>query len=384
MRAAVTFLAALLVILSTTSEVALKIRTDGRQSASAEVRVNGKYNQTVLFHPGMEETEVLLGRLPAGEHAVVVDGPGKFEAETRVLQGDLVAEYAPFLYARAGTVEASTDVPLLLYCERRLLDSGSTELTYTIVFSNEDGGTATEGLLARWGRTTDIEWMYRVVVNAKGKVEEETYQGRDHKTRKFHGRHEGNHPLLYASTLNNNFSDRGQAGHRFALRPVEISMQGHSREQIMDLHPWSYRVMAEELSREGKPFDPLRWLILEAEIENRGTAVSFVAELKDGSRVASDLGDPRLRIERSGWVRSVILLPSGATLNDLRTLDVVAHAFTPKGKKPEKNPVAQIKSVSKGFMLDNQFRPAKPLTDFKPGGILEPGQSLRVWQEKGE
>jgi hypothetical protein len=39
------------------------------------------------------------------------------------------------------------------------------DLQYSIIWSNEDGGTNTPQLMARWGRSTDIEWIYRVEVD---------------------------------------------------------------------------------------------------------------------------------------------------------------------------------------------------------------------------
>ena len=37
-------------------------------------------------------------------------------------------------------------------------------------FTNEDGGTPTDRLMAIWGRTTDIEYLYSVEVDAKGAI----------------------------------------------------------------------------------------------------------------------------------------------------------------------------------------------------------------------
>ena len=39
-----------------------------------------------------------------------------------------------------------------------------------MIWSNEDGGTNTPALMARWGRTTDIEWIYRVVLDRAGAI----------------------------------------------------------------------------------------------------------------------------------------------------------------------------------------------------------------------
>ena len=58
--------------------------------------------------------------------------------------------------------------------------NGSGVLRYSVIFSNEDGGTATPALLARWGRTTDIEMMYQEEWR-DGRMVTARYQAPDHK-----------------------------------------------------------------------------------------------------------------------------------------------------------------------------------------------------------
>ena len=57
-----------------------------------------------------------------------------------------------------------------------------------MIWSNEDGGTNTPALMARWGRTTDIEWIYRVVLAPDGRIVSEHYQAPNHETKAFTGR----------------------------------------------------------------------------------------------------------------------------------------------------------------------------------------------------
>ena len=47
---------------------------------------------------------------------------------------------------------------------------GNRTIEYTMIWSNEDGGTNTPALMARWGRTTDIEWIYRVTRGRAGQA----------------------------------------------------------------------------------------------------------------------------------------------------------------------------------------------------------------------
>ncbi len=78
-----------------------------------------------------------------------------------------------------------------------------------MIFTNEDGGTPTDRLMATWGRTTDIEYLYSVAVDASGAIVDQDMQGPEHETLKFNGRREGQHPLLWVSTENNMVLDRG-------------------------------------------------------------------------------------------------------------------------------------------------------------------------------
>ena len=51
---------------------------------------------------------------------------------------------------------------LLMYYEILHEANGNLIVRYTAIFTNEDGGTQTAALMARWGRATDIEWVYQI------------------------------------------------------------------------------------------------------------------------------------------------------------------------------------------------------------------------------
>ena len=128
--------------------------------------------------------------------------------------------------------------------------NGNVIVRYTAIFTNEDGGTQTAALMARWGRATDIEWVYQIRVQG-GKVIEETFQGVEHETKFFTGpRGSGSHPLLAVASDNNNFSDLACSAVRFAPLPFRARLESATRESVMDLYPQTYRVMTEELIRE--------------------------------------------------------------------------------------------------------------------------------------
>jgi hypothetical protein len=130
------------------------------------------------------------------------------------------------------------------------------------MWSNEDGGTNTAGLMAKWGRTTDIEWVYRVEVDAHGRrvPGSGVFQAPLHQTQRFRGTYDGTHPLLQTCTSNNTVCDAKalSAQHqapdpmRFALSTRGVLPAGRPREYEMFVHPWTYQVMAREMVRENK------------------------------------------------------------------------------------------------------------------------------------
>src|SRR5262245_34068033 len=172
--------------------------------------------QELLIFPaaGTREYGTLIGPLSAGPHTIAIT-PSRFwpsaaagisGTTVRVVGPDdvdaTVMRFAPALWARADTIGASCDLPLLMYVESQKTGEAAETLTYSMVFSNEDGGTPARALMARWGRVTDIEWVYAVQLE-RGIPKQETFQSVNHDTRAFAGRHLGTYPLLTVATLNN-------------------------------------------------------------------------------------------------------------------------------------------------------------------------------------
>jgi len=217
-------------------------------------------------------------------------------------------------------------------------------IRYSVVFSNEDGGTETSALMARWGRATDIEWGYVVTLTPKGRVLDARYQGPRHRPRRFRGRREGDHPLLLVVSDNNNFSDRGRSPMRFALRPIPFDTSAVAREELMDRHPWTYRIMAEELKREGKlgptvrigeciP-DPRRYVYIEVVADQRDAGLSLAVKLAgDRTWYTSDLGLAYFKLERSGFLRTAIPLPEDATASRIERLLLRCDALGPPDRR---------------------------------------------------
>lgn len=290
-----------------------------------------------------------------------------------------IAEYAPVLFGRPDTAGGTSDEPLLMYCERKS-EGENTILEYTVIFSNEDGGTSTRALMARWGRATDIEHVYRVTLGRGGRVVSEIIQTRDHKDVKFDGAYEGRRPLLAVITRNNMVGP-GNSGRRFALKPKLVDLSGASREQVMDDHPWIYRRMAEELASEGKlrPFgrvdgekisDPRNYVYIEAKIANRDSRWAAAVKVR-GSRVwrQSHLGRPDYAIERSGWVRTAIELPPGTRAEAIGQIgfECLVEAKATAGE-------CRVEAVRKVFLLGENYEPGRSIWSLGNSVTVESGK----------
>jgi hypothetical protein len=269
-----------------------------------------------------------------------------------------------------------------------------TTIRYSVIFTNEDGGTQTSALMARWGRTTDIEWIYEVQIDAQGKVQIGTFQGVEHKTQNFKGKEENGHPALYVVSDNNNVSDRGESAIRFAPRPIPFDLSHSSREEIMDRYPWIYQLMAAELQREGKisetsrggnqMADPRHYLYLDAASELTGTALSFAVKLKESPKwYESDLGINYYKIDRSGYFRTTVRLPAGTRLEQIERISVRCDAAgNPRsGEEIKRLSAAEcgLNTVNKVFMLDASFQPGPSLPVHIKPLKLRFGEAIEVY-----
>lgn len=384
----------------------------GSEAAVATLLVDGRYNQDIFLFAGEHPFtyQVMLGRLQPGEHLLRVDFNRKRSAakasgieiqDARLSFVDHASpEYqalslAPLVYARPNTIGRFSDIPLLMWYETER-DGPSIVYRYSVIFTNEDGGTQTSALMARWGRTTDIEWIYEVRLDPQGKTTA-TFQGVEHKTKRFGGKQQVGHPALYVVSDNNNVSDRGKSEMRFATRPIPFDLSHSSREEIMDRNPWTYQVMAAELMREGKiseasrggnqMADPRRYLYLDAASELREAALSFDVKLKaDPKRYTSDLGINYYKIDRSGYFRTTVRLPAGATVDQIERIAVRCDAAgNPKSAAEiKKLSVAEcdLNRVNKAFMLDEHFKPGPTLPVHIDPLKLRFGEALELWDRQ--
>lgn len=365
----------------------------GAEAATATIFVDGRQHQDVILFAGAKPFtyKLLLGRVAAGEHSLRVElnrqqsatkastiniSDSKITLVDRNQPEFQAIAHTPILFARPNTIGKFSDVPLMMYYET-IREGALTTYRYTVIISNEDGGTQTAALMARWGRTTDIEWVIDVQIDAQGNITSSTYQGVNHETKVFKGKREGDHPLMAIASDNNNFADDQESPMRFTLRPVGVDLSRHSREWVMDQHPWTYTVMAEEMIREGKITsdrslgvrigDLRNYLYIDAASnQENGALVSFAVKLKgDGKWYASDLGINYYKIDRSGYFRTTIRLPQGTKLDEIERMAVRCDLTgNPRSKDEISKAVAgrcELNSINKVFLLDESFQPGASL-----------------------
>ena len=369
----------------------------GREGAVLLVSVDGRHSQHLILSRGEGPApyEVTLGALKRGAHRLTVTldrtttpagvGASVLGVETRASPPDdpehVALAHAPRLYARPDTIGRFSDVPLLMWYESERTTRG-TWLRYSVIFSNEDGGTPTDRLMATWGRVTDIEYVYGVELDAAGRILAEEYQGPEHEMLPFRGRRDGRHPRLWVVTRNNMVSDRGATKERYAPAPVPFRLDDVSREAVMDANPWTYRVSDEEMLREeridesarpgsGRIPDPRRFVYLEAcgELEEATLAFDVAVNGGGGTQwIESDGGLAGVRIARSGCFRGAVALPPGVDDIRLEALRFRAYTRSPREGEPAS---PKGKATARLFRVNRLFR---------LGPDHEPGPSLLRWQ----
>jgi hypothetical protein len=402
----------------------------GREAVALRLSVDGTYSQHLLLFRGEAATDyrVHLGTLAPGRHQLRVErdaelsaraaGPATIDVTSvdglvQDMSDDFTAQsMAPILYARPNTVGKFTDLPLLMWYEVAPTPRGR-QYRYSVIFSNEDGGTQTDRLMATWGRTTDIEFVYGVEVDDHGRILAEEFQGPGHEVPPFQGQHEARHPLLWVSTDNNMVSETGSARVRYAPAPERFELRNESREAVMDAHPWTYAIAAVEMRREGKIAvdalpgnnkipDPRQFVYLEACGEVGHAALAFAAGVRsvrlqadqpgsvrlplgtprgrqpdrDLEWISSDRGMPQYRIVRDGCFRAAIPLPAGTRAQDLGALRVQAFERPAAADVPAAPPgPVRLTRINKVFMLDEQFVPGPSTLKWEGSETIRAGGS---------
>jgi len=146
--------------------------TTGSESAVVSLSVDGRYqSDLVVMSDQPTARSIALGYLSGGSHTLTAHfaadrSPAGATSATialnavRVIASTDVAyaalANAPVVYGRllkkaSPFANATTDTPLLAWHEATAATTpGDTVLEYSVVWSNEDGGTASPALMARW------------------------------------------------------------------------------------------------------------------------------------------------------------------------------------------------------------------------------------------
>jgi hypothetical protein len=325
------------------------------EAAVASLDVDGREpQQLVLAADEPVEYARLLGRLAAGPHrlslrldaALSAAGAGAIECRGIRTQavadedsGAFVWRHAPVLHYRAldGPLDGlSTDTPLLLF-HRPVETPEGRGVEYHVIFSHEDVGTDLTGLLAGWGHTTDIEWVFRVVRDACGRIVREEFQGPEHITRPFRGaRALGGHAVLQVATRNGMVTDRVTCSYRAAFAPVVAQPAGEPREGVQYRFPWIHRVSALEVIRQERlegevrsaspvPADPRAYVYLQfsREADAAVPALEALARIR-GVWHGSAWSRPELAMRGEDAESTAIKLPPGAGAADVEAIAVRA------------------------------------------------------------
>ena len=244
------------------------------ESSTLTISIDGNwdnYNQDIILYAGtnLHYYHTSLGPITVGMHTlefkfdytkssnnanqIIIDSIQLLDINTINIDDDVI-KHSPILYGRdllSPNESTHTDIPLILWHDISY-EGTNKRIKYSIIFSNEDSrvGIGLAELMFSYGRTTDIEWAYEVLLSNDGNIINETFQGANHITTNFEGNKVGRHPILKNATLNCNFSDTGTSNYKFFLSPILTSSNQHTREFLMDENPWTYRIMAEELINE--------------------------------------------------------------------------------------------------------------------------------------
>lgn len=389
----------------------------GHESAVLSVFVDGRYATDDVVPADFPITRSFaLGHLAAGRHRLRLHlaadrspGPrvrvtGSAFRTVPVGSAAYVAmANAPVLYGRdvggGGPFQnAATDTPLVAWHEDVPAGTpGHRMLTYSIVWSNEDGGTSTPQLMARWGRTTDIEWIYQVEVDARGRRVPGTaiFQSPNHVTEPFVGTYEGDHPLLQTCTLNNNVCDVVDDPMRFALSTEEgLDAATQAREQVMDRDPWTYWVADAEARREGKvqadppitsqtfiadPRDYLYLVVRKQTVDPpNGTdwvGLSVGVRLKnDPTLYRSDHLFPDRSLQRDLPAATTVQLPPGTEPSDIAQITAIRVPAT----GADTGATVEVQAVNRAFFLGSDDRPGTSFLSGDTPATLTPQQPEAV------
>ena len=171
--------------------------------------------------PELSSVTIVIGGLEEGEHTITwYQDPIKSLVRTDLDivirtpdKGSVLHDFyvhSPALAVRPDNLLNPANDTHLMTCGQILKKIGTEDeylFTYSGIFSSEDGGLSVPKRKLQFGRTADIEWMTKVLME-EGQVKKRIYQSQRHTTSTFRGDTFGDQEVLQIATRNNNFSDR--------------------------------------------------------------------------------------------------------------------------------------------------------------------------------
>jgi hypothetical protein len=154
---------------------------------------------------------------------------------------------------------------------------------------------------------------------------------------------------------------------------VLVDLAGHSREEVMDQHPITYKMMAKELKREQKlrPFgtvdgekvsDPRNYLYFEMQLGRSESSIATMVRLKGNPRwYSSHLGHADFAIRTwkrnsaespNGFVRTTVELPPGTKPEQIA--EIGFECLVPAEASDS---ICRVEAVTKCFFLDRDYTP---------------------------
>jgi hypothetical protein len=314
---------------------------------------------------------------PPGATCVTISDPFVVHAREGS-EEEVVLRHAPIIYGRSlpelgGPLQNTfTDAPLIAWHENVTGSGTGRAIEYSALWTHEDGGTEGPALMARWGRTTDIEWVYRVEIDERGHriPDSAVFQGTGHETRPFRGAFEADHPVLQTCTDNNMVDDRVDGELRFFLAADETIDAGRARESVMERHPWIYAAMAGELFREGRLHrwnghedpalgDARGYLYLEFDARplragSGQTSFAIGVRLAGESQIyRSDHGRTELALSARGPQSTAVRLPPGTRAEDI--IEVSLHRVGGVNRASD----VVVSDVMGMFLLGASYQPQR-------------------------
>lgn len=387
--------------------------------AVVALEVDGTARQEVILAGGDDHVDYqrFLGLLSGGTHRlrlwidVGLSAPPTSVVEISGIRTCTVPDdhpasaawrHAPILHYRDldGPLDGvSTDTPLLLFYRPITVPGPRADphgapgagdpaagpcrgIEYHVVFSHEDAGTDLTGLLAKWGHTTDIEWVYRALWDNSGAIVREEYQGPGHRVLPFRGtRALGGHPVLQVSGRHGMVTDQVSCPFRAALAPAWAQSADEPREGVMHRFPWTYRVSALEVARQvtlepvanprsPAPADPRAYLFLQWKRRTPDTGPLEAAVRIGEDCYTSAWGRPNLAFEGEDAESTAVKLPPDVSEDAIGAIAIRAVAL----------PAAPLEvRLVRAFLLDEAYQPRPPLALEGTATLRVPGEWAVVW-----